>query len=380
MFEAAARFSPPVAKSGAAHLLIIRLVTSQLGPYTRTRLLFGGIIEDHLAQVSGPRGREKPLVLQCLRSDMAEDVGFAELFLDTGRHATLLDHPNIVKVFDFGVTDGTYFLAREHIEGPSLREVLKHMAAQRMTLPATLCARIISQVCEGLAFAHDLANSETGEPLRLIHRCIRPYNILLSHQGKAMMVDFGVDELRSRFTPRMIPLVHDEVYNAPDVMSRTPVDRRMDVYSLGVVLYELLTQRRPFEATPERSVMQAILTEPMIPAERHRPDLPDALREILARALAKERDERYPDCHAFKADLEKFIRSTGESVKPKHVAQLAQQVSPTSDRLETQPRLTVTRGRMLAAAVGLLVLLGGGLLLWRMGAAPEPPRAPATTP
>ncbi|MCY0997878.1 serine/threonine-protein kinase [Myxococcus sp. MISCRS1] len=355
-------------------------MTSQLGPYTRSRLLFGGIIEDHLAQVTSPRGREKTLVLQCLRSDMAEDVGFAEMFLDTARHATLLDHPNIVKVFDFGVTDGTYFLAREHIEGPTLRKVLNHMAAQRMTLPATLCARIISQVCAGLAFAHDLADSETGAPLRLIHRCVRPYNILLSHQGQAMMVDFGVDELRSRFTPRLIPLLHEEVYTGPDVMSRAPMDRRMDVYSLGVVLYELLTQRKPFEATPEKSVMQAILTEPMIPAERHRPDLPDALRAILARALAKERDERYPDCHAFKADLEEFIRSTGESVKPKHVAQLAQQVSPASDRLETQPRPFKKRGRVLAAAVGLVLLLGGGLLLWRRGAAPEPPRAPASTP
>ncbi|WP_366934503.1 serine/threonine protein kinase [Corallococcus exiguus] len=365
-------------------------MTAHVGKYQRINLLVEGIIEDHLAKAAGPRGVEKTLVLQCLRPDMAEQMEFPEMFLDTAMRAARLKHPHIVKVFDFGEADGTYFLAREHIDGISLSRLIKHLAVQRMTLPATLCARIISQACEGLAYAHDLTLPETNEPLRLIHRCIRPNNILLSRQGTAMVVDFGIDHFRSRWAPQhSIPIMSKYMYMAPEEVRSVPVDRRVDVYSLGVVLYELLTTRRPVEATSEWDLPRAVVFGPMVPAEQHRPDLPDALRAILARALAKERDERYPDCHAFRKDLEDFIRSVGEPVTSRQLAQLVQQVSPSDDPTviapapdgpESQARPRVGRGWILLAAVGLAVLLGGGALLWKMGAAPEPGKVRATPP
>lgn len=371
-------------------LLFIRSVTSHVGKYQRIRLLTEGIIEDHLAKTAGPQGVEKTLVLQCLRSDMAEQVDFPEMFLDMARNAARLTHPHLAKVFDVGEADGTYFLAREHIDGPGLRRVIKHVAAQRMTLPAALCARIISQACEGLAYAHDLTDPKTEQPLGLIHRCIRPYNILLSRQGTTKVVDFGIGDFRSRWTPQHhIPHLSQHVYMAPEQIRGLPLDRRADVYSLGVVLYELLTTRKPFESKSDWAVMEAVLSEPMVPAERHRPDLPGALRAILARALAKDRDQRYRDCHAFRKDLEDFIRSVGEPVTPRQLAQLVQQVSPSDDPTviapapdgpESQARPRVGRGWILAVAVGLGLLLGGGALLWKMGVAPEPGKVRATPP
>ncbi|RKH68617.1 serine/threonine protein kinase [Corallococcus aberystwythensis] len=365
-------------------------MTSHVGKYQRVRLLAEGIIEDHLAKAAGRWGSEKTLVLQCLRPDMAEDVGLAQIFLDTARMAARLTHPHLVRVFDFGKADGTYFLAREHIDGPSLRRLIKHVAVQRMSLPATLCARIISQACEGLAFVHDLTDPKTNQPLGLIHHCIRPYNILLSRQGTAKMVDFGVDYFRSRWPPQHhVPNLSQHVYMAPEDIRGLPVDRRVDVYSLGVVLYELLTTRKPYEGKSHWDVFQAVLSEPMVPAERHRPDLPDALRAILARALAKDRDQRYPDCHAFRKDLEEFIRSEGEPVTPRQVAQLVQQVTasdaptvsaPAPDGLAAQARPRWRRGWILAAAVGLAVVLGGGALLWKMGAVPGSEKVRATPP
>ncbi|MGE6762235.1 serine/threonine protein kinase [Corallococcus interemptor] len=350
---------------------------SHVGKYQPIRLLGEGIIEDHLAKAVGRWGIEKTLVLQCLRPDMAEDVNFPEMFLDMAREAARLTHPHIVKVFDVGEADGTYFLAREHVDGPSLRAVIRHLAVQRMTVPATLCARIISQACEGLAYAHDLTDPKTNEPLELIHHCIRPYNILLSREGTARVLDFGVDDFRTRWTPQHhVPNLSQHVYMAPEDIRGLPVDRRVDVYSLGVVLYELLTTRRPFEGKTHWDVFQAVLSEPMVPVEQHRPDLPGALRAILTRALAKDRDQRYPDCHAFRKDLEDFIRSEGEPVTPRQVAQLVQQVDPAPDG--DRPRLS--RGWILAAAVGLGVLLGGGALLWKMGTAPEPEKVRATPP
>ncbi|NOK16240.1 serine/threonine protein kinase [Corallococcus carmarthensis] len=307
---------------------MIGLVTSHVGKYQRIRLLAEGIIEDYLAKTAGPQGFAKTLVLQCLRSDMAEQVDFPEMFLDTAMSAARITHPHIVQVLDFGEADGTYFLAREHIDGPGLSRVIRHLANQRMTLPATLCARIISQACEGLAYAHDLTDPQTNQPLGLIHRCIRPYNVLLSRQGTAKVVDFGIDHFRARWTPRYFtPFLSEHVYMAPEDIKGGPVDRRVDVYSLGVVLYALLTTRKPFESKSDWDVMQAVLSEPMVPAERHRPDLPGALRAILSRALARERDQRYPDCRAFQAELEEFILSAGEPVTPQQVAQLIQQVT-----------------------------------------------------
>ncbi|NNC16315.1 serine/threonine protein kinase [Corallococcus exiguus] len=371
-------------------LLFIRSVTSHVGKYQRSRLLVECIIEDYLAKAAGPQGVEKTLVLQCLRSDMAEQVDFPEMFLDTARDAARLTHPHLAKVFDVGEADGTYFLAREHIDGPGLSRVIKHVAAQRMTLPATLCARIISQACEGLAYAHDLTDPKTNQPLRLIHRCVRPYNILLSRQGETKVVDFGIDYFRARWTPQHhIPDMSKYRYMAPEEILGLSADRRVDVYALGLVLYELLTTRKPFESTSDWDLFRAVVSEPLVPAEQHRPDLPDALRSILARALAKDRDQRYPDCHAFRKDLEDFIRSVGEPVTPRQVAQLAQQVSPSDDPTviapapdgpESQARPRVGRRWILAAAVGLAVLLGGGALLWKMSAAPELGKVRATPP
>ncbi|RKH89844.1 serine/threonine protein kinase [Corallococcus sp. AB045] len=350
-------------------------MTSHVGKYQRIRLLAEGIIEDYLARAAGPQGSEKTLVLQCLRSDMAEQMEFPEMFLDTAMSAARLTHPHLVRVFDVGEADGTSFLAREHIDGPSLRRVIKHLAVQGMTLPATLCARIISQACEGLAYAHDLTDPKTKQPLRLIHRCVRPYNILLSRQGTAKVVDFGIDYFRARWTPEHhIPIMSKYRYMAPEEIMGVPVDRRVDVYSLGLVLYELLTTRRPFESTSDWDLLRVVVSEPLVPAEQHRPDLPDALRAILARALAKDRDQRYPDCHAFRKELEDFIRSEGEPVTSRQVAQLVQQVSPSDDPTvaapapdgpESQARPRLGRAWILAAAVGLAFLLGGGALLWK---------------
>ncbi|RKH68902.1 serine/threonine protein kinase [Corallococcus llansteffanensis] len=307
-------------------------MTSHVGKYQRIRLLTEGIIEDHLAKAAGPRGFEKTLVLQCLRSDMAEDVELREVFLDMAMEAARLSHPHLAQVFDFGVVDGTYFLAREHIDGPSLSRLIKHMAAQRMTLPATLCARIISQACEGLAYAHDLTDPQTNKPLRLIHRCVRPYNILLSHPGTARVVDFGVDFFRARWThEHLTPNLRKYAYMAPEQVEGRSADRRVDVYALGLVLYELLTARRPYESTSGWDLLQVVVSEPPVPAEQFRPDLPGALQAILARTLARDRDQRYPDCRALQADLEEFILSVGEPVTPRQVARLIQQVTASDD-------------------------------------------------
>ncbi len=305
-------------------------MTQQLGKYQLIRkLATGGMAEVFLAKAAGPMGFEKTLVVKRILPHLAEDPSFVEMFLSEAKLAAQLNHPNIVQIFDFGEADGEYFLAMEYIDGPNLRVLLKRATQQGMALPPALCARLIASACEGLAFAHDFADPSTGELLGLIHRDISPDNVLVSRQGAVKVVDFGIAKAAGQSHKTQSGVIKGKLaYMPPEQIRAKPLDRRVDVYALGVVLYELLTGNKPFEATTDASLMQSILFEPLVPAAQHRPDLPEALLRILDRALSKDREQRYPDCLALSAELEEFILSVGKPVTTQQIVQLVAQVSP----------------------------------------------------
>ncbi|HYO74034.1 MAG TPA: protein kinase [Archangium sp.] len=302
------------------------LVTQQqrLGKYELVRkLAAGGMAEVFLAKAAGPMGFEKTLVVKRILPELAAEPDFVQMFLSEAKLAARLTHPNIVQIFDLGESEGSYFLAMEYIDGPSLRTLIKRAAAQGQPLPPAVCARIISLACEGLAFAHDFTDPETGEAQGLIHRDISPDNILLSRQGPVNVVDFGIAKAIGQSHMMESGVVKGKLpYMPPEQLRAKPLDRRADVYALGVVLYELLTGQRPYASESEAGLMQAILFEPHTPAAELREDLPFPLRRILNKVLSKDRDQRYADCHAFQADLEKFIVSAGTPVTMQQVAHL----------------------------------------------------------
>jgi serine/threonine-protein kinase len=302
---------------------------SHVGKYQRVnKLATGGMAEVFLAKAAGPMGFEKTLVLKQILPHLAEDPQFVEMFLGEAKLAAQLNHPNIVQIFDFGESEGTYYLAMEYIDGPNLRLLSKRARAANVPLPPACCAKIIASACEGLAFAHEFLDPDTGEPLGLIHRDISPDNILLSRQGAVKVVDFGIAKAANQSHKTQTGLIKGKIaYMPPEQLQARPLDQRVDVYALGVVLYELLTGQKPFDATTDVSMMQAILFEPLVPAVSRRPDLPHAMVRILDRALAKVREQRYPDCRAFQADLEHFIHSTGEPVGAYQLSQLVAQLS-----------------------------------------------------
>jgi serine/threonine protein kinase len=308
-------------------------VMQQLGKYQLIRkLATGGMAEVYLAKAAGPMGFEKTLVLKRILPHLAEDPSFVEMFLGEAKLAAQLNHPNIVQIFDFGEADGEYFLAMEFIDGPNLRVLLKRATAAGLTLPPALCARLIAAACEGLAFAHDFQDPSTGELIGLIHRDISPDNILVSRQGAVKVVDFGIAKAAGQSHKTQSGVIKGKLAYMPaeQVRAKT-LDRRVDVYALGVVLYELLTGHKPFDAPTDASLMQAILFEPQTPAAQHRPDLPESLQHILERALAKDRDQRYPDCLTLASDLEEFIQSVGKPVTTQQIVQLVAQVAPNTD-------------------------------------------------
>ncbi len=296
----------------------------KIGRYEVIRkLATGGMAEVFLAKVAGPLGFEKTLVVKRILPHLAEESAFVEMFLAEAKLVALLNHPYIVQIFDFGEAEGAYFLAMEYIDGPNLRTLLKQVRALGTMLPPALCAKMIAAACEGLAYAHDFHDPLTQQPLNLIHRDISPDNILLSRQGAVKVADFGIAKAAGHGPKTQEGILKGKLpYMSPEHLRGRKLDRRADVYALGLVLYELLTCRKPFDATIEADVLRAILDDPFIPAVERRPEIPKALQQILDRALDKDRDERYEDCLAFQADLDRFVLLGGEALGSLHIARL----------------------------------------------------------
>ena len=403
----------------------------QVGKYQLVRkLATGGMAEVFLAKVAGAMGFEKEVVVKRILPHLVEEDGFVEMLFTEARIAARLNHPNIVQIFDFGEADGTYYLAMEYIDGLDLRSLMKRVLANRLALSPVFCAWVVATACEGLAFAHELRDSATGKSLGLIHRDVSLDNILLSRQGGLKIVDFGIAKAADQSPSTRAGIIKGKLsYMPPEQLLGQPVDRRVDVYALGVVFYELLTGRKPFNATTQAAMTKAILHEAPVPAVERRPDLPEAVSRILDRALAKDRDQRYPDCLALQADLEEYIQASGQKlgvhrivqcvgqmlglpatpaspprsylptaaqkplapppppriaplVPPRRVTpQTAPQTPPVlSPEPETKPLpepLALkphqrTGLRWALACVGLL-LAGGGFLAWRLGGEQPPP-------
>ena len=315
----------------------------RLGKYQLLRkLATGGMAEVFLAKTDGPMGFEKHLVIKRILPHLAEDPQFVEMFLGEAKLAAQLNHPNLVQLFDFGEAEGSYFIAMEFIDGPTLRLLLARARDLRAAPTFALSARIVSLAAEGLAYAHDFRDQITDEPLGLVHRDVSPDNILVGRSGAVKLVDFGIAKARGQTHHTQAGTVKGKVaYMAPEQLRGEALDRRVDLYSLGVVLYELCTGRMPFEANSDASMVRAVLYDAAIPAVRRVPNLPPPIQAILDRLLAKDRNARYPDCRTLHADLETFIRSTGEATNgfalSRMVAQLAPPPAPPQP---TPPRAT----------------------------------------
>ncbi|MCP3139673.1 serine/threonine protein kinase [Pyxidicoccus xibeiensis] len=298
--------------------------TALLGRYELvSELGHGGMAKVYRARVAGPGGFEKTLVVKCILPHLAQDPQFVEMFLSEARLAARLNHPNLVQIFDFGESEGAYFLAMEYIDGPTLRALLRRLHGQEQRVPYPLCARIASSVCEGLTFAHEFCDPDTGEAMRMVHRDVSPDNILLTRSGNVKLVDFGIAKATSQAPQTQVGTLKGKVpYMAPEQLRNEPLAPSSDVYSLGVVLYEMVAGAKPFEAANDAALMHAILYEPFIPLAARREDVPQPLQYIVQRALAKDRTKRYASCREMQADLDRYLLSCGHPVGTQQLAQL----------------------------------------------------------
>ena len=291
----------------------------------------GGMAEIHLAEQSGPGGFKKRLVIKRILPHLVGDEKFLQMFQDEARVAAVLNHPNIVQIFELGQEDESYYIAMEYVSGFNLRSVIQICSENGLWLAPEYIAKLGSQICEGLEYAHSFCDAD-GNHLNLIHRDVSPQNIILSMQGIIKIVDFGIAKAKSTQETQAGTIKGKLAYMSPEQVKGLTLDRRSDIFSLGIVLYELATYGRPFHGKSDIDMLRAILNAPPIPIQQIRPDFPEDLSNIINRALAKNRDERYQSSRELQWDLEQFIQNWRKPIGPFQLQELVQKLDEMEKR------------------------------------------------
>jgi eukaryotic-like serine/threonine-protein kinase len=276
------------------------------------RIGVGGMAEVFRAVMPGAGGFKRMFVVKRILSQFCQSPTFVEMFVREAKLGALLSHPNIAQVYDFGSVNGEYFLALEYLRGHDLLALMRRLRETKQRFPVSVAAFIAHQTAVGLAFAHDLRGPD-GAPLDIIHRDVTPSNIMCLGTGGVKLLDFGIAKSVAE-----VGVERTEeggfrgklAYMSPERIRNEPFDARSDLYSLGVVLWEILTGKRLFRGKNDVDTLRNVLEMPVPPPSSLRPEIPASLDRAVARALARNADDRYPTGQAMVEDLEPILAET----------------------------------------------------------------------
>ena len=298
------------------------LVGQHLGKYEVLALLaLGGTAEIYLARIGGASGFEKFVVIKCLHEHLAEDEEFVRMFLDEARLAAQLDHSNIVQTFELGQHDGRYFMAMEYLAGMSLAMMVKRVSDRlpEHRLPIPLVLNIVQQACAGLHYAHERHSG--GVPLNIVHRDISPQNVVVSYEGVAKLVDFGIARADVRETRTQAGTIKGKfAYMSPEQCVSGVVDRRSDIFAMGIVLHEMLVGRRLFKRANQYDTYQAVMDCVVPLPSSENPELDAGIDAVVMKALTKDREQRYPTAEAFGDAILRYLHERNIFAGPADVA------------------------------------------------------------
>jgi serine/threonine protein kinase len=272
--------------------------------------------EIHLARALGVEGFEKLVVLKRILPEYAEDRAFVEMFLDEARLAATLDHPNIVHVSDIGTIDGKYFFAMEFLRGKDLRAIVERARATGTRIPLEHTLSILLGVCAGLAYAHQNLGPD-GKQRGIIHRDVTPSNIFVTCDGNVKLLDFGIAKASSRLhETRSGTLKGKFGYMSPEQAQSLELDRRSDLFTVGIVMWELLTASRLYAYDAEFDCLKAIVERDAPSPASVVPDCPPALERIVQRALSRSKGARYQTAEELFDALDTCLRPLGLTSSP----------------------------------------------------------------
>ncbi len=287
------------------------------------RLGHGGMAEVFLAAWEVAPFVHRPVVIKRLHTHFTEDQRLVQMFLDEARLLCVLDHPHVVKTLEVGVIEGRCCIAMEYLEGQPLHRVLRR-AFERGQLPIELAVSIAISVLTGLSYAHD-ATDVHGQPLEIVHRDVSPQNVFVTNDGLVKVLDFGIAKAKTHEGRTATGVVKGKVgYIAPEQAKGELVDRRADVWSTGVLLWESLTGRRLFKGDNDAATMNLSLQGDIPRAREYRPELPVELDMMLDHALQRVPALRYRNASALANDLEEWLREAGKAPRPLALRELMQ--------------------------------------------------------
>src|SRR4051812_19149922 len=282
-----------------------------LGPYELgERLGLGGMAEVFVAYRAGPHGFAKKVALKRILPELAQDPRFVAMFCDEARISAPLCHPNIVQVIDFGESQGELFMAMEYVEGVSLAKLLRYVSGRRERFPLGAALFIAHEVLSGLSFAHS-ACDENGNPLSIVHRDVSPGNVLIGRAGDVKLADFGI--VRSAYVDRRTypgELKGKVGYMSPEQVMGIEVDPRSDLFTVGIILSEMLLARPLFSGQNEFDILTKIYEADLSSLDRYGADLSPAVRDVLRRALAKAPSDRFGSARAFGDALRRLAQAS----------------------------------------------------------------------
>lgn len=320
------------------------------------RLARGGMAEVFLARQGGLEGFHRVVALKRILPHLVDNDDFVRMFLDEARLAAQLSHPNVIHIYEFGKVDEHYFIAMEFMPGVHVGDLIRHAAHER--LPETLVARIGADACVGLHYAHCLRD-EMARPLALVHRDVSPPNLLVSYDGVVKIVDFGIAKAASCVEETRTGVVKGKyAYMSPEQTTGKKLDGRSDVFSLGLVLWELLAGRVAVTREDQLAAMRMIRDGQVPDIREVRPDLPEPLVAALSGALAVKREDRM-DARDFGVALEEYIKGTDHIASSMDLGQWIIERFPPQPLVEDSGVGTVQATQATRATAASAVALAG---------------------
>ena len=269
------------------------------------------------------QGFRKNVAIKRVLPALTKNTKFVTMFLDEARLSLFLQHANIVQVFDIGHADDTYFIVMEFVEGVDLKAIMewRRRVGRRLTIGQTIY--MIMEVCKGLAYAHDLVHPETGERLGIVHRDVSPANVLISRNGEIKLADFGLAKAASQVESTDPGVVKGKMsYLSPEAARGENVDQRADIFSVGILLYEMLTSKRLFYGDTDYQTVELVRNAKIPPIATQNPEVEPEFEEICRKALARRTEDRFQTATDFQDALAHYQFSRGLKMIQRDIADL----------------------------------------------------------
>jgi serine/threonine protein kinase len=290
------------------------------------RVAAGGMAEVFRGVAESMRGFKKNIAIKRILPSLTKNKKFVAMFLDEARLSLSLQHANIVQVFDIGHTEDTYFIVMEYVDGVDLKGIMDWRRRINKRVPVAHSLYVINEICKGLSYAHELRNPENDTPLGIVHRDVSPPNVLLSKQGEVKVVDFGLAKATSQVEVTDPGVVKGKMsYLSPEAARGEEVDHRADIFAVGILLYEMLTGKRLFYGETDYQTVELVRNAKIPPLRPQNPQVEPELEDIVRKALAKRKEDRFQGATDLQDALAQYSYSRGLKVISRDIAEMVRQ-------------------------------------------------------